>query len=149
MLNEVYGDTRLRHMWRSFDFNFGQPSVVLVRVGDRVVHSSVSDNGVPQGNVLSSVGFAKAVHPAYVCAEGKDLGAVVKLRAAMDDVSAAGGVGAILSLYDRLFDALARLGCNISLVKTKIQVPVYVYVGRPSEELLAGNRSSLWQRCGS
>ncbi len=27
-------DTRLRHMWRSFDFNFGQPSVVLVRVGD-------------------------------------------------------------------------------------------------------------------
>jgi hypothetical protein len=70
------------------------------------------------------VGFAKAVHLAYVCAEGKDLGAVVKLRAAMDDVSAAGGVGAILSLYDRLFDALARLGCNISLVKTKIQVPV-------------------------
>ena len=109
-------------MWRSFDFNFGQPSVVLVRVGDRVVHSSVSDNGVPQGNVLSSVGFAKAVHPAYVCAEGKDLG--VKLRAAMDDVSAAGGVGAILSLYDRLFDALARLGCNIRFVKTKIQVPV-------------------------
>jgi hypothetical protein len=48
MLNEVYGDTRLRHMWRSFDFNFGQPSVVLVRVGDRVVHSSVSDNGVPR-----------------------------------------------------------------------------------------------------
>ena len=137
MLNEVYGDTRLRHMWRSFDFNFGQPSVVLVRVGDRVVHSSVSDNGVPQGNVLSSVGFAKAVHPAYVCAEGKDLGAVVKLRAAMDDVSAAGGVGAILSLYDRLFDALARLGCNISLVKTKIQVPV----GRASEELLAGEAS--------
>jgi hypothetical protein len=81
-----------RHMWRSFDFNFGQPSVVLVRVG-RVVHSSVSDklNGVPQGNVLSGVGFAKAVHPAYVCAEGKHLGAVVKLRAAMDDVSAAGG----------------------------------------------------------
>ena len=106
-------------MWRSFDFNFGQPSVVLVRVGDRVVHSSVSDNGVPQGNVLSSVGFAKAVHLAYVCAEGKDLGAVVKLRAAMDDVSAAGGVGAILSLYDRLFDALARLGCNISLVKNQ------------------------------
>ena len=75
------------------------------------MHSSVSDNGVPQGNVLSSVGFAKAVHPAYVGAEGKDLGAVVKLRAAMDDVSAAGGVGAILSLYNRLFDALARLGC--------------------------------------
>jgi hypothetical protein len=42
MLNEVYGDTRLRHMWRFFDFNFGQPSVVMVRVGDRVVHSSVS-----------------------------------------------------------------------------------------------------------
>ena len=72
MLNEVYGDTRLRHMWRSFDFNFGQPSVVLVRVGDRVVHSSVSDNRVPQGHVLYSVGFAKAVHPAYVCAEGKE-----------------------------------------------------------------------------
>ena len=52
-------------------------------------------------------------------------------------VSAAGGVGAILSLYDRLFDALARLGCNISLVKTKIQVPV----GRASEELLAGEAS--------
>jgi hypothetical protein len=110
------------------------------------VHSSVSDNGVPQGNVLSSVGFAKAVHPAYVGAEGKDLGAVVKLRAAMDDVSAAGGVGAILSLHDRLFDALARLGCNISLVKTKIQVPV----GRPSEELLAGAASrGIEAACGN
>ena len=71
MLNEVYGDTRLRHMWRSFDFNFGQPSVVLVRVGDRVVHSSVSDNRVPQGHVLYSVGFAKAVHPAYVCVRAR------------------------------------------------------------------------------
>jgi hypothetical protein len=52
----------------------------------------------------------------------------------MDDVSAAGGVGAVLSLYDRLFDALARLGCNISLVKTKVQVPA----SRSSEELLTG-----------
>jgi hypothetical protein len=57
---------------------------------------------------------------------------------AIDDVSAAGGVGPILSLYDRLFETLARLGCNISLFKTETQVPV----GRPSEELLtgAGNR---------
>jgi len=62
-------------------------------------------------------------------------GSVIKLRVAMDDVSAAaGGVGAILSLYDRLFDALERLGCNIGLVKIKIQVPV----GSPSEELLTG-----------
>jgi hypothetical protein len=37
------------------------------------------------------VGFTKAVHPAYVCAEGKELVSVVKLRAAMDDVLAAGG----------------------------------------------------------
>jgi hypothetical protein len=63
-------------MWRSFEFNFGQPSVVLVRVGDKVIHSSV----------LSNVGLAETVHPAYVCAEGKDLGSVLKLRAAMDDV---------------------------------------------------------------
>ena len=57
MLTEVYGDRRLCHMWRSFEFNFAAPSVVLVRVNDRVVHSSVFDNGVPQGNVLASIGF--------------------------------------------------------------------------------------------
>ncbi len=94
---------------------------MLVRVGDRVIHSSVSDNGAPQGNVLSSVGFAKAVHPAYVCAEGKDLGSVVNLRAAMDDFSAVGGVGAILSLYDRLFDAIARLGATSALSKPRFK----------------------------
>ena len=33
MLQAVYSDDKLRHMWRSFDFNFSQPSVVLVRVG--------------------------------------------------------------------------------------------------------------------
>ena len=124
MLQAVYGDEKLRHMWRSFDFNFSQPSVVLVRVGDRVVHSSLSDNGVPQGNVLSSVGFAKAVHSAYLSAEGEAVESVVKLRAAMDDVTAAGGVTEILSCYDRLFESLALLGCDISLVKTKFQVPV-------------------------
>ena len=134
MLQAVYSDEKLRHMWRSFDFNFSQPSVVLVRVGDRVVHSSISDNGVPQGNVLSSVGFAKAVHSAYLSAEGKEAGSVVKLRAAMDDVTAVGGVVEILSCYDRLSEALALLGCNISLVKTKFQVPV----GCASEELLVG-----------
>ena len=51
----------------------------------------------------------------------------------MDDVSAAaGGVTEILSCYDRLFESLALLGCDISLVKTKFQVPV----GRASEDLL-------------
>ena len=57
------------------------------------------------------MGFAKAVHSAYLSAEGK-----------------------ILSCYDRLSEALALLGCHISLLKTKFQVPV----GRASEELLVG-----------
>ena len=61
MLQSIYGDPRLQHLWRSFDFAFSEPAVILVHSGEEVIHTAVSDNGVPQGNVLSSLAYARVV----------------------------------------------------------------------------------------
>ena len=52
MLEAIYNDERFQHTWRSFELSFTEPSVVLVRNGGKVVHTSVSDDGVPKGHVL-------------------------------------------------------------------------------------------------
>ena len=54
MLDSVYNDPLLEQGWRVFDFSFSKPAVVLVRTGGKVIHTSLSDGGVPQGNVLSN-----------------------------------------------------------------------------------------------
>ena len=143
MLQSIYGDPRLQHLWRSFDFAFSEPAVILVRSGEEVIHTAVSDNGVPQGNILSSLAYARVVQPVY---EASIAGLDVTAKAAMDDFTATGSVPDILEVYDRLEEGLAALSCSVSLLKTKIQVTN----GVPSEDLLLGaSQRGITVVCGN
>ena len=71
MLSAVYGEHRLSNSWNVFTFAYGNPSNLLVRDHGHVAGSISSEQGVKQGCVLSSLGFARVMQPVYeACVAG-------------------------------------------------------------------------------
>ena len=68
MLQAVYGEDKLKLLWRVFSFSYSDPSLLLLREHGVVVDSLLSQRGVKQGCTLASLGFAIALQPHYLAA---------------------------------------------------------------------------------
>ena len=56
MLESVYSDSRLSHLWRAYAFCYATPSHLLLRQHGAVVDSISSAQGGRQGCVLAGLG---------------------------------------------------------------------------------------------
>ena len=66
MLQAVYGEDKLKLLWRVFSYS--DPSLLLLREHGVVVDSLLSQRGVKQRCTLASLGFAIALQPHYLAA---------------------------------------------------------------------------------
>ena len=119
-LGALYEQEKLSHTWHIADFAFGSPSQILVRQDGKIIHTSVSDGGLPQGHVLSSLVCGVSLQEPYklAAAEHDDITA----KAVMDDFTAVGPFEGIKLCFARLSAELGRVGASVSLAKTVLQV---------------------------
>jgi hypothetical protein len=66
VLKEMYSHNSLKSLWPIVDFAYSEPSDLLTRDHERIFRKTViSSQGVRQGDPLSSLLFAVAIHPLY------------------------------------------------------------------------------------
>jgi len=148
MLALVYADKRLRNAWNIFAFAYGKPSSLLIRHQGHIMGSINSAQGVKQGCVLGSLGFALVMQPVYEACL-RDLPAV-SASAIMDDFTITGPPEDIFEVYDRFVRLATPLGVLVNTAKTKIQqargVPSALTIQQAaarSLEIVKGNHKCL------
>jgi hypothetical protein len=88
MLESVYSDSRLAHLWSAYDFCYSTPSQLLLRQHGTIIDSVLSAQGGRQGCVLAGLGYAHLFQPAYEnCVQGLPN---TTARAIMDDLAITG-----------------------------------------------------------
>ena len=58
MLESVYSDSRLAHLWRAYDFCYSSSSQLLLRQSGTIIDTVASDQGGRQGCVLAGLGYS-------------------------------------------------------------------------------------------
>ena len=116
MLESVYSDSRLSHLWRAYAFCYATPSHLLLRQHGAIVDSISSAQGGRQGCVLAGLGYAHLFQPAYEnCIRGLDN---TTARAIMDDLAITGPPEEVFAAYNAYKrDAEAR-GVRVNISKT-------------------------------
>ena len=88
MLESVYSDSRLAHLWSAYAFCYSTPSQLLLRQHGTIIDSVLSAQGGRQGCVLAGLGYAHLFQPAYEnCVQGLPN---TTARAIMDDLAITG-----------------------------------------------------------
>ena len=121
ILQSIYADANLSHVWRLFNFIYGRPSSLLVRDRGTVVADIPSLQGVKQGCVF---GFAHLFQPIYEAAI-RDCPKVTA-RAIMDDVCFAGPPAKVFRAFSafRPGRLLLPVPCkSLNMSKTHVQQP--------------------------
>ena len=116
MLESVYSDRRLSHLWRAYSFCYSQASQLLLRQHGVVIDTIASAQGGRQGCVLAGLGYAHLFQPAYeACIDGLPN---TMARAIMDDLAITGPPAEAFAAYASFKAAAVARGVNVNLIKT-------------------------------
>ena len=125
MLESVYSDHRLAHLWRAFAFCYGQPSLLLLRGQDGALTDIItSEQGGWQGCVLAGLDYAHLLQPAYSeCVRGK---ANTTARAVMDDLAICGPPAEAFAAYAKYAELAAVRRVAVNVAKSHVQQPLSI-----------------------
>ena len=135
VLRAVYDNVELAQCWRTVAFGYGQPSSLLMPCGGEVADADAfvqSSNGVRQGDPLSALLFALAMHVVYkrvaeVCRAG--------CFAYSDDSHGVGWLAECWRAWEELPALLEPLGLRLNA--RKCQVTCFHTAGRLHERDVA------------
>ena len=119
MLESVFSDPNMRHLWRAYSFIYGASSTLVIRDRGAIVDTISSEQGGKQGCVLAGLGFAHVFQPVYAAA----LAAFpsITARAIVDDFSMVGPAADVFKAYDLILTAADRLNVTVNTTTTVVQ----------------------------
>ena len=126
MLETVFNHEDLTLTKGMYAFTYSEPSLLIIRENNQVKHVLLSRNGVRQGCVLGSLGYALTLQPAYE--ESTHGLREVTTKAIMDDITWTGPPNEVFAAYERYVASAARLGLTVNASKTRVQQ----FSGEPS-----------------
>ena len=148
ILQSIYADANLSHVWRLFNFIYDSPSSLLVRDRGTVVADIPSLQGVKQGCVFGSLGFAHLFQPIYEAAI-RDCPKVTA-RAIMDDICFAGPPAEVFRAFPAFRALAATRSVQVNMSKTHVQQPrgpasqlTVALAARAGISIVYGNHSYL------
>jgi hypothetical protein len=148
ILQSIYADANLSHVWRLFNFFYDSPSSLLVRDRGTVVADIPSLQGVKQGCVFGSLGFAHLFQPIYEAAI-RDCPNVTA-RAIMDDICFAGPPAEVFRAFPAFRALAATRSVQVNMSKTHVQQPrgpasqlTVALAARAGISIVYGNHSYL------
>lgn len=133
-MDAVFKEHRVSSTWGCLHLAYSTPSPLLVLERGRVVATITSQQGVRQGDPLSSLAFALGIQAAYKSAlpgrapsSDSDRREAPRdhptLVAVMDDLKIIGTPSSVFPALDRFAAALPSLNLQLNRGKTKIQWP--------------------------
>lgn len=145
-MDAVYKEHRVSDTWGCLHLAYSSPSPLLILEKGLVVGKIMSEQGVRQGDPLSSMAFALGIQAAYEAAapplpradafapsdrrETKERHPSPTLVAIMDDLKVIGTPTAVFDVVDRFARALPGLGLSLNTKKTQVQWPHPVRSGK-------------------
>ena len=119
MARSIFGDSNFSHIHRLFNFIYNSPSNLFFHDGDSIL----SNNGVLQGEVLSSYSFAKSVDHIYTQVHSVGSPDITSV-AIHDDLSIVDNFSSIVHVWHSLKGLCAAENIPININKTLLLWPL-------------------------
>jgi hypothetical protein len=115
--NVLYSNAELSHLWRLFEFAYGQSSPLIMYHRGEPCADLASVEGVKQGDSLGSFLFCLAIQSAL---RESCRGLRCQIIAFVDDASIIGPTADCLTAFKRLRDALSAIGLEFAMQKCAV-----------------------------
>jgi hypothetical protein len=120
ILQSIYAHANLSHIWRLFNFIYGSLSSLIVRDRGTVVADIPSPQGVKQGCVFGSLGFAHLFQPIYEAAI-RDCPNLIARQSWMTSASRA--PAEVFRAFSAFRALAATRSVQVNMSKTHVQQP--------------------------